>query len=86
MLRLWRESSRLNPARIPIITREYVHDPLRLSLRGGPRAADHVNILGNAEMILDVITVASGGHVDERIASDIQQIAQRAAKNLKAHL
>ena len=46
----------------------------------------HVNILGNAEMILDVITVASGGHVDERIASDIQQIAQRAAKNLKAHL
>jgi hypothetical protein len=58
-----------------------VEDPVR----GGPHSADHVDILGNEDMLADLVRIVSG--VDEEsvqknhIVSDIQDIA--AAINAK---
>jgi len=43
--------------------------------RGGQPSGDHIDILGNEEMLEDVIKVVSGHQVEERIISDIQAIA-----------
>ena len=45
--------------------------------RGGPRSADHVDILGHMDVLTDVLTIASG-HGDElqdKIVSDVKRIA-----------
>lgn len=45
--------------------------------RGGPRSADHVDILGHVDVLRDVLTIASG-HGDElqdKILSDVKRIA-----------
>ncbi|RKP07295.1 Lecithin:cholesterol/phospholipid:diacylglycerol acyltransferase [Thamnocephalis sphaerospora] len=43
---------RYNPAGIPVYTREYLHRPASIvrDLRGGAGSAEHVDILGNAEL------------------------------------
>jgi phospholipid:diacylglycerol acyltransferase len=43
---------RYNPAGIPVYTREYLHQPTSIvrDLRGGAGSAEHVDILGNAEL------------------------------------
>ena len=53
-----RQDSGLNPSKIEVITREYQHkeafsvdDPMRR----GPYSADHVDVLGNQNMLLDLI-------------------------------
>ncbi|KPA77638.1 putative mitochondrial phospholipid:diacylglycerol acyltransferase [Leptomonas pyrrhocoris] len=49
-----------------VITREYNHnvtDASPLDLRGGPRSGRHVDILGNFDMLEDILKIASG--VDE---------------------
>jgi len=45
--------------------------------RGGQPSGDHIDILGNREMLQDLLTVVSGGQVQERIISDIQALADR---------
>ncbi|KAK9822390.1 hypothetical protein WJX81_007759 [Elliptochloris bilobata] len=47
--RHWREP-RLNPSGMRVVTREFPHEPFQnlIELRGGPKSADHVDILGNA--------------------------------------
>ena len=67
----WKKK-KLNPASIEVRTKEYVHDPAKLSMRGGPKASDHVNILGNYEMILDILEIAGGLDVEERITTNIK--------------
>ncbi len=57
--------------------REYVHDPTQLSLRGGPGASDHVNILGNEAMLEDILRVVSGQDVEERVHSEIFTIVDK---------
>ncbi len=45
--------------------------------RGGPRSADHVDILGHMDVLKDILTIASG-HGDElqdKILSDVKRIA-----------
>ena len=49
--RHWRDE-RLNPEGMRVVTREYVHT--------SDKPADHVNILGNEDIIRDIITVAAG--------------------------
>jgi len=73
----WRKGHKLNPGGIEVTTREYMHEPATLSLRGGPRAADHVNVLGNQELIGDILRIASGKEVGERIRSPIREMAGR---------
>lgn len=60
-------------------TYEILHDPVVLDLRGGPRTADHVDILGSTEMqaaLLDVVT-GNGERVKDRFYSDIRKYASR---------
>ena len=62
-LEAWR-LDKYNPSHIPIITKEYKHEETKgmLSpdeiLRGGKKTADHIDILGNYELIEDVLSVA----------------------------
>ena len=73
----------LNPSGSKVITREYsnegeflVDDPMR----GGPRAADHVDILGNVDMTEDFLRIVSdfdSKDMKSLIVSDIENIAKR---------
>lgn len=55
----WKQHKHLNPAGVRTIVVEYLHEPLsQLSdFRGGPKASDHVGILGNHAIIEDMIRV-----------------------------
>ncbi|CEP09805.1 hypothetical protein [Parasitella parasitica] len=78
----WRKYGSLyNPGRSPVVLKEYLHEQSdsKLDVRGGSRAGDHVDILGNWEMTLDILQIVSnkGSNVTERIHSNIEQYAQK---------
>lgn len=83
----WRNFSHLNPAQMKIVTREYKHQPSTkvTDIRGGPASSDHVDILGNHQLLTDILKIASNygdnGPIEDRIYSDILGIAERI--NLK---
>lgn len=68
-----------NPGKASIISREYQHDPLSIvkDMRGGPRTGDHVDILGNFELTLDVLKIASGNShlVQDQFVSNIRDLS-----------
>lgn len=76
-----RQDSGLNPSKIEVITREYQHkeafsvdDPMRR----GPYSADHVDVLGNQNMLLDLIKIVTDHDIDQvqdEIVSNIKEIA-----------
>lgn len=76
----WSDRSR-NPSGTPCTAKEYADKPTTLlaggSIRGGPASGDHVDLLGNDELLKDVLAIASGGEVPERVVSDIRDIAGR---------
>ncbi|KAG7531668.1 hypothetical protein FFLO_04178 [Filobasidium floriforme] len=74
----WKDD-RWNPARMPIITHEFKHEPEGLDPRGGPKSADHIDILGNHELITAVLRIAAGlgDTVEEKIVSPINEVANR---------
>ena len=85
----WRRpSSGLNPSGTAVYTREYTHQPEFVvddPVRGGPHAADHVDILGNDEMLTDVLRIVTGFEVEEKvqanhIVSEIEEIAAEINK------
>ena len=77
-----RQDSGLNPSKIEVITREYQHkeafsvdDPMRR----GPYSADHVDVLGNQNMLLDLIKIVTDHDIDQlqdEIVSNIKEIAK----------
>ena len=80
----WRDkNSGLNPSKSKIVTREYKHrtefmvdDPMRK----GPYSSEHVDILGNHDMLLDIVKIVSDDDVDsvtDNIFSDIDGIMKR---------
>ncbi|MDP2325993.1 MAG: hypothetical protein Q8N51_18480, partial [Gammaproteobacteria bacterium] len=75
----WRRYSGLNPARMATIVREYPHAPASLVVnpRGVPTTGDHVDIMGNYELISDILTIVSGGVVQDRVLSRLQEYASR---------
>ncbi|KAI8076898.1 Lecithin:cholesterol/phospholipid:diacylglycerol acyltransferase [Halteromyces radiatus] len=70
-----------NPGLTQIIAREYKNEEgmSRGDLRGGTKVARHVDILGNHDLLLDILQIVSnhGENVTRRIFSNIDQIAQR---------
>lgn len=89
----WREESlkAFNPSRSPTHVREYVNEktPLWEDPRGGPHAATHVEILGNKEVITDILHILAGddGHLrEDRIHSQIRGITKRVNRNLRKKL
>eukprot|EP01111_Echinosteliopsis_oligospora_P011878 TRINITY_DN4016_c0_g1_i1.p1 TRINITY_DN4016_c0_g1~~TRINITY_DN4016_c0_g1_i1.p1 ORF type:complete len:637 (+),score=152.92 TRINITY_DN4016_c0_g1_i1:86-1996(+) len=79
----WPRSKRLNPGGIDIKTREYKHTTMSLlegaragldGIRGGQSTADHVDIMGNYQVLEDIAKIVSGRdlhEVDDNICSDI---------------
>ncbi|DBB08038.1 TPA: hypothetical protein ACH3X3_008242 [Trebouxia sp. C0006] len=76
----WR-TKRLNPSNIPIVSREYVHQPTSAfkDLRGGPLASAHVEALSNVHLMRDVLKVVAGiGHtLEDDLSSDVPKIAEQ---------
>uniref|UniRef100_K3W971 Phospholipid:diacylglycerol acyltransferase n=1 Tax=Globisporangium ultimum (strain ATCC 200006 / CBS 805.95 / DAOM BR144) TaxID=431595 RepID=K3W971_GLOUD len=76
----WRED-KYNPGGVNVRIREYKHNPVSIIYdpRGGPATSDHVDIMGNHELIKDLLRVAARAYdkVPERIESDIVEIAKR---------
>eukprot|EP00547_Thalassionema_nitzschioides_P010814 CAMPEP_0194256014 /NCGR_PEP_ID=MMETSP0158-20130606/35808_1 /TAXON_ID=33649 /ORGANISM="Thalassionema nitzschioides, Strain L26-B" /LENGTH=569 /DNA_ID=CAMNT_0038994559 /DNA_START=394 /DNA_END=2103 /DNA_ORIENTATION=- len=78
----WKQGH-LNPSGVKIITREYPHhheflvdDPMR----GGPKSAEHVDIMGNIDLSHDVIRIVTNFEiikVETKITSNIEAIASR---------
>lgn len=78
----WRKHANLyNPGHSPVVLREYKHElsSSKLDVRGGYKAADHIDILGNWEMTLDLLMIVSGktDNVTERIYSRIEEHAKK---------
>ena len=80
----WRDAkSGLNPSGSEVIIREYKHqtgfsvdDPMRK----GPNSAEHVDVLGNQEMLEDFVKIVSNREVEtvsDNIISDIEGIVKR---------
>jgi len=80
----WRnQTSGLNPSGSKVITREYMHraefkvdDPMRK----GPNSSEHVDVLGNHDMLIDFVKIVSDEGLDtvtDNIISDIKNIVQR---------
>jgi len=51
-----------NPSKMVVYTREYKDLPnsIIFSLRGGPNTADHVDILGNIDLVYDILSIITG--------------------------
>mmetsp|Transcript_38027 Transcript_38027/g.92531 ORF Transcript_38027/g.92531 Transcript_38027/m.92531 type:complete len:649 (+) Transcript_38027:242-2188(+) len=81
---LWKEGSHLNPGNSKVTTREYAHagsfqvdDPMRM----GPQSSEHCDILGNLDLIEDILTIVSGSDVEEVVVSNIREIAETIRNN-----
>lgn len=44
-------------------------------MRGGSASGDHVDILGNDELLEDILMIASGREVEGRISSGLRAMA-----------
>ena len=58
-------------------------------MRGGPKAADHVDVMGNTQLIDDILRIVSGFGVErvgDKVHSDIDALSNMAEERLKAGL
>jgi len=88
----WKDDRR-NPGRTPCTVKEYadrsegsrlfsrkaMQSGVAETFRGGAASGDHVDLLGNHEMLKDLITIASGGSVAEHIQSSLRSFTERWA-------
>ena len=79
----------LNPGGAVVKIREYPHRALRVwngGLQEGPGSGDHVNIMGNHEMIRDVVEAVTGrgGELRERVHSGVFELAANVKRLRKA--
>ncbi|KAJ1974782.1 phospholipid:diacylglycerol acyltransferase [Dimargaris xerosporica] len=75
------QQTRYNPSHIPVVTREYMHNPIHMihDLRGGSETSDHVDILGNYHLTRDLLRIVAGkaDTIQDHVVSNIREIAQR---------
>ncbi|EPX72392.1 phospholipid-diacylglycerol acyltransferase Plh1 [Schizosaccharomyces octosporus yFS286] len=73
------KTERFNPANISVVNYELRHDPAAFDLRGGPRSAEHVDILGHSELNEMVLKIVSGhgDEVKDHRESNILEIVNR---------
>ncbi|ODV71155.1 phospholipid:diacylglycerol acyltransferase [Cyberlindnera jadinii NRRL Y-1542] len=60
MCHKWKTSRYYNPGGSPVKVVEIKHEPDRFDIRGGAKTAEHVDILGSAELNELILKVASG--------------------------
>jgi phospholipid:diacylglycerol acyltransferase len=70
--------SRYNPGNINVTVVEIKHEPDRFDIRGGAKTAEHVDILGSAELNELILKVAGGlgDTISNRYVSDLHQIVE----------
>ncbi len=87
---LWAHSLRHNPGRARIVVREYSHrtssvfEEIRTQtlLRGGLASADHVDLMGNHQLIGDILSIVMDRRLDDQIHSNITAIAREIQRRL----
>jgi len=62
---------------VRVRVREYAHMPASWDFRGGETSGDHVDIMGNREMISDVLQIAAGAEIEDKFVSDVQAMSRR---------
>jgi len=74
----WKHS-RWNPANIQVTVHEMLHEPETLDLRGGPKTADHIDVLGSTALNEAILKVASGRgeEVENKFVSPIRKYVKR---------
>ncbi|KAI5189966.1 phospholipid:diacylglycerol acyltransferase [Nematocida sp. AWRm77] len=79
------KSKELNLHGVKTVNKEYRHKPSKsiFAIRGGTETAQHVNILGNTELITDILSIVSGKEVTERILSKLPEIAEEIERRKK---
>ncbi|RCK60524.1 Phospholipid:diacylglycerol acyltransferase [Candida viswanathii] len=72
------DKSRYNPANSKVTIVEIKHEPDRFDLRGGAKTAEHVDILGSAELNELILTVVSGNgdEIENRYVSNLKEIVE----------
>lgn len=80
--------AQLNPGLSRVVCREYQESAPIMSLVRSTTSADHVDIIGNHELISDIIKIVSKSPdptstVDDRFISSLPELSDRAAKRLK---
>jgi phospholipid:diacylglycerol acyltransferase len=77
---LWKEGSSMNPGKARIITREYKHEgtfQVDDPMRQGPLSGEHCDLLGNHQVLEDIIKISTGDTVEKRIYSKIEDIVRK---------
>lgn len=72
---------RYNPAAARVIVVEMPHEPERFNPRGGPRTADHVDILGRQNLNELILRVGAGrgNDIQDYVVSRIREYAEKVA-------
>ena len=72
---------RYNPAGITVKTYEMLHEEDKFDLRGGPKTADHVDILGRAELSELILKIVGdqGADIENKIVSNIMHYVDKIA-------
>jgi phospholipid:diacylglycerol acyltransferase len=75
MCHKWKEQSAFNPGNAKVKVVELKHDPDRFDIRGGAKTAEHVDVLGSAQLNDLVLKVASGRDdlIEENIITDLSK-------------
>jgi phospholipid:diacylglycerol acyltransferase len=70
---------RYNPANVKVTVVEMPHEPERFNPRGGPRTADHVDILGRQNLNEFILRIAAGqgDTIQDYVVSNIREYAAR---------
>lgn len=73
-----KKGSRFNPAGLEVKIVEIKHEPDRFDIRGGAKTAEHVDILGSAELNELVLSVVAGegDRINNTYASELRQIVK----------
>jgi len=85
---VWRTSKKLNPAGVPVVTREYAHvAPQSVASFQGRAEGDHINIMGNEDMIEDILAIVAGQHdqVKDRVESELDALSAEIARRRALH-
>jgi len=87
----WRDFKEFNPAGIKVYTKEFRHQPSRMvsDTRGLPATAKHVDVIGNTELITDVLKIVAGETQDleqDRVFSNITRIGAVISKRVRKAL
>jgi len=78
----WVNNPALNPSGSKAVTVEYPNGgficaDLKDPFRSGPLASDHVDIMGNLQLIEDVVKISTGfGEVQDNVVSDIDTVCK----------